>query len=209
MSLPPDERKAAWILAGIAAAEGTWCYFNLRAGLFRFMDFMGFVHGGAGFLGWLLALLATAIFLGYSVQLPSVRANLFADSRLKLLGLAVAITAAFCEEAIFRKLVMNGAEHAGHGSALQILASALTFGIAHGVWGAMRGSFGAALGAVAATSVLGAMLAVVYIASHRVLAPCIVAHFVMNAFAEPGLVLAAVRGEFTSARRGLRRVTAS
>ena len=43
--------------------------------------------------------------------------------------------------------------------------------------------------------ILGLMLALVYVASHRILAPCIVAHFITNLLIEPGLVLAAVRGE--------------
>jgi hypothetical protein len=84
-----------------------------------------------------------------------------------------------------------------YGVALQILASALTFGLAHGIWGAFRGSMAAAIGATLATGALGGALAVVYVVSGRVLAPCVVAHFLINAFAEPGLVLAAVRGEMS------------
>jgi hypothetical protein len=38
-------------------------------------------------------------------------------------------------------------------------------------------------------------LAIVYLVAGRNVAPCVAAHFLINAFIEPGLVLAAVRGE--------------
>ena len=80
---------------------------------------------------------------------------------------------------------------------LSAAASALAFGLAHGVWGAFRGSLSTAIGATIATGLLGGALAVVFVVSHRVLAPVVTAHFLINVFAEPGLVLAAVRGEMS------------
>jgi membrane protease YdiL (CAAX protease family) len=119
------------------------------------------------------------------------------DSRawLKLLGFLVAVAAGFCEEVIFRKWLMDLMRNHGFHLAVQITASALLFGLAHGVWGLFRGSIRAAAGAVTATSILGFMLAIVYLLSHRIVAPCVLAHFLINLFIEPGLVLAAVRGE--------------
>jgi membrane protease YdiL (CAAX protease family) len=193
-----DERKSAVILFAIAAVEGAWCVANMQAHPLKFMRYTGFIgDANAGPLGWSLALAAAVLFVASAVRLPSVRANLLAVSRLKVLGLAVAVTAGFCEEAIFRKLLMDGLQHAGYGVALQITVSGAAFGVAHGVWGAFRGSAAAALGAILATGLLGAALAIVYVASHRILAPCIVSHFLINALAEPGLVLAAVRGEMS------------
>jgi hypothetical protein len=84
-----------------------------------------------------------------------------------------------------------------HGAAAQVLVSGLAFGAAHGVWGLFGRSVRAAAGAAVATGVLGAGLAIVYIASGRSLAPCVAAHFLINALVEPGLVLAAARGEMT------------
>lgn len=78
---------------------------------------------------------------------------------------------------------------------VQILASALTFGLLHGIWGFMGRNIKAAVGAIIATSILGALLALVYVASHRVLISCVVAHFLIDAFIEPGLVLGGLRGE--------------
>jgi membrane protease YdiL (CAAX protease family) len=63
------------------------------------------------------------------------------------------------------------------------------------VWGLFGRSVRAARGATIATGALGAALAIVYLVAGRSLAPCIVTHFVINALIEPGLVLAACRGE--------------
>lgn len=83
----------------------------------------------------------------------------------------------------------------GSAAALQVLASAIGFGLAHAIWALFRGSLSAGIGAMLATGLMGAALAVVYLAGARILAPCVTAHFFINVFAEPGLVLAAVRGE--------------
>jgi len=90
---------------------------------------------------------------------------------------------------------MDALAHREYNIITQMLASAVAFGAAHGIWGAFRSSFAAAIGATAATEALGLALGGVYIVSHRVLAPCIVTHLLINVLVEPGLVLAAVRGE--------------
>jgi membrane protease YdiL (CAAX protease family) len=46
-----------------------------------------------------------------------------------------------------------------------------------------------------ATGSLGLLLAVVFVIGGRNLAPCIISHMLINFFAEPGLVLSALRGE--------------
>jgi uncharacterized protein len=75
------------------------------------------------------------------------------------------------------------------------MASGPLFGLAHGIWGFFRGSVAAGVGATLATGALGTGLAAVYVASHHIVAPAILSHFFVNALAEPGLVLAAVKGE--------------
>ncbi|MEO7082909.1 MAG: CPBP family intramembrane glutamic endopeptidase [Gemmatimonadaceae bacterium] len=197
-----DDTKAAFILAGIALAEGAWCYANVSVGPRRFFERTGFVNAHVPVGGWILAVIVFVAFTESACRLPSVRANLFRPSWLKLLGIIVAVTAAFCEESIFRRVLMNSVGAAGYGPAVQIAASALAFGAIHGVWGAFRGSVTAAAGATVATGLLGAALAGVYLESARVLAPCVICHFLINALAEPGLVLAAVRGEMSRARAG-------
>ena len=196
-----DEKKAAVILAAIAGAEGLWCVANARDP-HKFLTYMGFLGSRAPVAGWIVAAVVVAGFTAVAARLPSVRENLVRPSLLKVLGLGVAITACFLEEAVFRKVLMDALQRGGRSVVVQILASGLLFGAAHGIWGAFRDSIAAAVGATVTTGALGAGLAVAYVASDRNLAPCVVAHFLINAFAEPGLVLAAVRGEMGRPRDG-------
>ena len=194
-----SEKKAALILATIAAVEGIFVVINFIGNGSRFMAYLGFgSENSAPLLGWILALIVAAVFVVLSLRLPSVRANLVRPSALKAIAVVLAVFAGILEEMVFRKLLMDFLAAKDLIIILQILISGLVFGIAHGVWGLFGGSIRAALGATLATGVLGAALAVVYIASGRNLAPCIAAHFLINLLIEPGLVLAAVRGEMGS-----------
>lgn len=198
----PSVRKSAWILAGIALLEGAWVILNLRTNGWRFVRYLGFAQGATGtFLGWVAAAVVVVIFVGFAMRLPSVRANLFRASGLKALALLVAVTSGILEEVMFRRWPMNYLQEHGHGVVLQVLGSAVLFGALHGVWGLMGRSVRAAIGATLATGFLGAMLAVVFILAGRSLAPCVVAHLLVNAFIEPGLVLAVTRGEMTDRAR--------
>lgn len=192
-----NERKSAIILALIAAIEGAWVLMNSYANGARFFRYLGFwPHLGGTTLGWLFAFVVTALYVGLAARLPSVRQNLFRISWLKLLGLAVAISAGILEEVMFRRWLMNWLQDRHHtGVIVQIVGSGLAFGLLHGVWGLMGKSIRAAIGATVATGVLGIGLAIVFVAAGRNLAPCIVAHFLINLLIEPGLVLAATRGE--------------
>jgi len=182
----------------IALSEGVWVVWSAHVNPRRFFHYAGFDRAAAsGLLGWISALLVVIGFVYFSVRLPSVRANLFRPSWLKLIALLVAIASGFCEEIIFRKWLMDLLQHKGYGPLLQLASSALAFGLAHAIWGVIRGSLRAAVGAMIATGGLGLALALVYLASHRIILPCIIAHFLINLLIEPGLVLAAVRGEMS------------
>jgi membrane protease YdiL (CAAX protease family) len=190
-----DERKAAIILAAIAGSEGTWLFFSAARNPAGFLRYCGASQATTFVFGWIVALAVTVAFTMFAARLPSVRANLFRFSGLKLLAIAVAIASGFCEEVIFRKFLMDSLAGHGYNVTLQIAVSALAFGAVHGVWGLFRGSLGTAVGATVVTGALGLAFALVYVASHRVVLPCIVGHGLINLMAEPGLVLAAVRGE--------------
>src|SRR5947209_1429121 len=89
-----NERKSAIILALIAATEGAWVLMNLYFNGARFFRYLGFwPHLGGTDLGWLLAFLVTALYVALAARLPSVRENLIRISWLKLLAVAVAISA--------------------------------------------------------------------------------------------------------------------
>jgi membrane protease YdiL (CAAX protease family) len=192
-----NERKSAIILALIATIEGSWVLFNSYVNGIRFFYYLGFapvVRGTA--IGWLLAFVVSALYVAVAARLPSIRESLFRISWLKLLGVAVAISAGILEEVVFRRCIMNYLQDRHHaGIMLQIIGSGLAFGLAHGVWGLMGKSVRAAIGATVATGCLGIALAIVFVASGRNLAPCIISHFLINLLIEPGLVLAATRGE--------------
>jgi membrane protease YdiL (CAAX protease family) len=191
-----SERKAGLILGGIAVIECGWVALNLWINGWRFVRYLGFAPGLYGnTLGWIAVGIVVALFVGFALRLPSVRQNLFRISSLKMLAIAVAVGAGILEEVVFRRWTMNWLMTLHYGVVVQVLGSALLFGVAHGVWGLFGRSLSAAMGATIATGTLGAMLAVVFLLSGRSLAPCIAAHFFINLLIEPGLVLAAVRGE--------------
>ena len=204
MTLPGKvghEARAGWILAAIAALEGAWVALNFSINPRGFATFLGFVPGAMGAAsGWILALLVALAYVAASCRLPSVRANLFRPSGLKAIALALAVASGILEEAVFRKLLMDALGRRLLGEAVQVIASGLAFGLAHGMWGLFGKSVRAAIGATVATGILGAALALAYIASGRNVAPCIFAHFLINALVEPGLVLAAQRGEMGALR---------
>jgi hypothetical protein len=196
------ERKSGIILAAFTILEGAWILMNLQTNGWRFIRYLGFAPGLSGNLaGWVAAFLATIIFVAFALRLPSVRENLFRPSYLKLLAIALAIAAGVLEEVMFRRWTMNWLMAQGYGAVIQVLGAGLLFGAAHGIWGLMGKSFRAALGATLATSFLGMMLGIVFLLAGRSVAPCIAAHFAINLLIEPGLVLAATRGEMGSAAR--------
>ena len=190
------ERKSGIILGIITVIEAGWVLMNLQVSGWRFIRYLGFAPGMAGNLaGWIAAFLATIIFVALALRLPSVRENLFQPSLLKLLAIALALAAGILEEVVFRRWTMNWLMAHGYGAVIQVLGAGLLFGAIHGIWGLMGKSFRAAIGATVATGFLGIMLGIVFLLAGRSLAPCIVAHFLINLLIEPGLVLAATRGE--------------
>jgi uncharacterized protein len=195
-----DSLKAGVILALVTVLEGWWLLANANHRLDRFLHYTGFKGRVASTWGWVAAAVCTILFLVYSVRLPAVRSNLIRLSWLKILAIGVAVTAGLCEETIFRKLLMDALQRGGFGVLFQMMASALAFGLAHAVWGLFGGSVVATLRVISVTGALGLALAAVYVIGDRVVAPCIVAHFLMNLFAEPGLVLSAIRGDVGGVR---------
>jgi hypothetical protein len=107
----------------------------------------------------------------------------------------VAISAAVVEEAFFRRLLMNALLRAGWPDGVQVIASGLVFGVAHASWALVTGHVIAGVGAMLATGTFGTGLALVYILGDRSLAPVIVAHFVVTATIQPGIMFAAFSGQ--------------
>jgi uncharacterized protein len=159
----------------------------------RVPEYLGFAAGKHGTaLAWTLAAITTFAYVWSASSLSDVKHYLFRPDRLKLIAVAAAVMAGIIEEVIFRKLVMDALQARGFGSALQVAASALSFGVVHLVWGVK--SLAAGINAALSTTILGVALALVYIVGERSLAPCVVAHVLISGLIEPGLMLAAVSG---------------
>jgi membrane protease YdiL (CAAX protease family) len=194
--------KAAGIVGAIACAEGLGILLIFPASVTRILYHLGFAEGRYGTsAGWLLAVVVVAAFVVASARLPSVRATLVRPSPLKMLALGMALAAGVLEEWVFRHMLMNDLASLQFGAIAQLLVSALAFGVSHGVWGFFGGGARSGIGAIAATGSLGAALAAVYLISGRSLAACVAAHVLIDALLEPGLVLAAIRGEMRPAGR--------
>ena len=78
---------------------------------------------------------------------------------------------------------------------MQVFASGFVFGMAHASWALVTGRVVIGVGAMIATGTLGTALALVYVLADRSLAPVIVAHFVVTATIQPGIMFAAFSGQ--------------
>ena len=162
-----------------------------------FLQDLGFVSGPRGNASaWAFAILLAVAYIIFTMGgIPLVAQHWRALSWLKGLSVLAAIAAGIVEEAFFRRLIMDALEKAGARVWMQIAASGLAFGAAHGMWGLLGGSAHVAVGAALTTTVLGLGLAAIYVLGARSLAPCIMAHFLIDLVIEPGLLLAAVNGK--------------
>lgn len=149
--------------------------------------------------GWVLALAFGLLFggaamMGMAHQGAPVATD-WSPWRV-VIALGIAISAGICEEGVFRGFVMRQAEDGGAHWSVQILLSALVFGLAHAGWGAMTDhvDMKQMVGAIGATTTLGLMMAISYVAGGRGLLPVIVAHALVDVLAEPWLLLQAVNG---------------
>jgi membrane protease YdiL (CAAX protease family) len=201
MPIAPDVRKAASILGAITLFEGFFVA-QMVSRPIHFLTWTGFLPGKhtPTAAGWVAGAVVTLAFILGSVRLPSVRQNLIRPSWLKLLAIVLAFVAGILEEIAFRSDMMDPLRNHGVGPVLQVFLSGLVFGLMHGVWAFFKGSWRAGLGAIVATSLLGWALAAVYLLAGRSVAPCIAAHFLIDLFIEPGLMLSAIRGEMGAGR---------
>jgi membrane protease YdiL (CAAX protease family) len=191
MTITSAESKTRNILIFIVFTQGAfvlWSFLSNPAGFFKLLGFAEGLSGSA--VAWLLAAAVATAYVGSAATISFVRVHLIRWSTLKALSIAAALAAGILEEVIFRKWLMDFLNNAPFGFIVQILASGFAFGLAHIIWGAKN--FRAGINAVLSTSVLGAALAVVYLIGNRSLAPCVVAHFIITALIEPGLILAAM-----------------
>jgi hypothetical protein len=161
-----------------------------------FLRGLGFLSGPRGtFVAWSVGFAVAGLYSAYAVRrIPLVRQHWRAVSVVKFVGVLVAISAAIVEEAFFRRLLMDALLRAGWPDALQVIASGVIFGAAHASWALVTGHVAVGVGAMIATGTLGTGLALAYILGDRSLAPVIVAHFMVTATIQPGIMFAAFSG---------------
>jgi hypothetical protein len=150
----------------------------------------------AHWLAWLAAVIVTLAYVAYAARaFPLIRENFLTLNSMKLVAIIFAIVTGTVEELYFRKFLMDWAAHQGLAAVAQVAISAAVFGAAHGVWGLFAKQWRMAIGASVATGFLGLLLAFVYLAAGRHLAPCIWAHMLINLAIEPWLILAAASAQ--------------
>jgi len=159
-----------------------------------FLKQLGFFSGPPGTgLSWILGIVVAILYSYFTMKaIPMVREKWTEISWFNLFGIAAVISAAVIEEAFFRRKVMDLVMINGGNEFIQIVVSGLAFGLAHGIWGFLKGSAIIGWRAIQATTVMGLALAVVYVIGERSLSPCIAGHFISAAVIEPWLILSMV-----------------
>ena len=148
---------------------------------------------------WLLAIGLAALYVGAVGVTLGRDAELLSDWSFYRISLAVilGISAGVCSELIFRGFVMAQARDAGLGVPSQVILSSVLFALAlarFGWGGTTSPDMRAIIGVAGGTAVLGAAFAGIYLVGRRSLMPAIVAHTMIDALLQPGILLLASRG---------------
>lgn len=190
-----DERLTGLVLGTLSVALTSCIIFWFIGNPQRFIEHRLGINSNAFDypIAWLFVILISFGYVFYtSKAVPFVGERLFTFSWLKIIGIWAAIVSSIVEEILFRQVLMDWINNEGYSVVVQIIVSALIFGLAHGAWVLLRGELKVALPIILSTTVLGGLLAFVYIISERhILAP-IVAHILINLMIEPWLMLSAI-----------------
>jgi hypothetical protein len=187
------ERRTLFVMLGIMACQ-VWGLSAMLGGLplSRILSF--FQYRDAAEIGWALGGGAALTYVVASaVSVPYLRQRFWDITPLKMLAIPFALGAGALEELVFRRVLMDSLAHAGYAPALQLAASALAFGAAHGVFGLFSRSWRGVLQPVIWTTVLGAALGAIYLADGRDIAPCIWSHALIDLCIEPWLLIGLMR----------------
>jgi hypothetical protein len=148
-------------------------------------------------LAWILASITTIAYVLYTMKvIPMVFEKQKEISLLKLLGIISALVGGIVEEVFFRRWIMDMLMSRGASPILQIVISGIAFGLSHTVWILARGDFKFTIPAILSTSMLGILLAIIYLAGGRNLGPCIFTHIMINTIIEPWLMLSSISGNW-------------
>lgn len=147
-------------------------------------------------LAWILAMVIAIAYILYTMRvIPLVLSKQKEISLFKLLGILSALIGGVVEEVFFRRWLMDMLLSRGADPILQVIISGVAFGLAHTAWILFKGDIKFTLPAILSTSVLGILLAILYLVGGRNLGPCIFAHVMINIAIEPWLMLSSVSGK--------------
>lgn len=188
--MPAAEYQTLKIISSIILVQGGILFYWVITSD-DFIGMLGFTAiADMSLLSWFVAAVVVACYIWGAASISQVREHMFRFDKLKYAALTGALVSGVFEELVFRKLLMDYLLEAGFGTVSQIILSGIAFGMAHLVWGGKAVS--AAVNATFYTFFLGCGLALVYIVSERNLALCIIAHALVTAAIEPGLIKSAV-----------------
>jgi len=189
------EFKAGLLLGGMAIFTLVFLLMLLIPNPADFIFWIGFNETAREIpLAWFLAVAIAVAYIAYTAYgVPTVRQNMFKFNILKLVGIFAAFTSGLIEEIVFRRMLMDWLYTVNIGIILQVIFSGVAFGITHFVWALFAKNWRVGVGAVVPTTVLGVLLAIVYLVAGRNLLPVIIAHTLINLFIEPWLIVHAVK----------------
>ncbi|MFB3188414.1 CPBP family glutamic-type intramembrane protease [Staphylococcus pseudintermedius] len=154
---------------------------------------LGFSNHLLDFWAWIFTLLIALIYVLYTIMAVSfVKKHIWKCSILKVLGLWIAITSSITEEIVFRQLVIEKLYELEYTTWIQIIISGIIFGIAHGLWGLLGKEIKVIFPIILTTTILGILLAMLYIYTNNNIFYPIVSHTLINFFIEPWLLLAVI-----------------
>lgn len=192
-----DRTKTALILSMTALFMFSPLAMSLFGHPIPLFQNLGFTKGLiATPLAWILATITAIAYVFYTMRvIPLVLTKQKEISLFKLLGVFSAL-AAIVEEVFFRRWIMDMLTARDVSLILQIIISGFAFGLAHTAWILFKGDIKFTFPAILSTSVLGILLAIIYLVGGRNLGPCIFAHLLINIILEPWLMLSSVSGKW-------------
>ncbi|MFJ7982758.1 CPBP family intramembrane glutamic endopeptidase [Lysinibacillus xylanilyticus] len=194
-----DRIKTGWIIVSISSM------LTLSVIYWYINNPKRFIENGMGYSPemllnlpmWFFTLLIVIGYISYTmIAIPYVKRNLLTFSWLKLIAIWAAIVSGIVEEVLFRHLLMDYLLSIELSYLSQVLISGIAFGIAHGAWVLLRGEIKFALPAILSTTILGCLLAMLYIYTGRSTFAPIIAHVLINMVIEPWLMLSAISGKW-------------
>lgn len=195
-----DRRKTALILGTTALFMFSPLAMSLFWRPIPLFQNLGFSRESfAPALAWILATVIAIAYILYTMRvIPLVLTKQKEISLFKLLGILSALIGGVAEEVFFRRWLMDMLLSRGADPILQVIISGVAFGLAHTAWILFKGDIKFTLPAILSTSVLGILLAILYLVGGRNLGPCIYAHVLINFIIEPWLMLSSVSGKWSA-----------